>query len=189
MNFQEGATESSAAAESSSPDTVQWTRIDIESILRSEGWLAGTAAPQHLAWCERTAALLGPQASDRANLKSLLRLVFHYDAVELMSHVESQIAVSRYGARDVLRQAGRLLLEGPKLDSDGFKQLVTTLRGMLELTGHEILIPMRLALAGRIGQGELDRVILLLDDAANLAWTVPVKSVRTRIVEFCAALD
>ena len=46
-----------------------------------------------------------------------------------------------------------------------------------------------LALAGRAGEGELDRVILLLDEAAGLSFTVPVKSVRVRIVEFCAGLD
>src|SRR5713226_7006179 len=38
-------------------------------------------------------------------------------------------------------------------------------------------------------EGGLDRVILLLDEAAALPFAVPVKSVRTRILEFCAALD
>jgi hypothetical protein len=49
--------------------------------------------------------------------------------------------------------------------------------------------PIRLALAGRAGEGELDRVILLLDEAAALPCSVPVKSARTRILEFCSALD
>jgi hypothetical protein len=58
-----------------------------------------------------------------------------------------------------------------------------------ELRGRELFHPIRLALAGRAGEGELDRVILLLDEAAVLPFAVPVKSVRTRILEFCAALD
>jgi len=47
----------------------------------------------------------------------------------------------------------------------------------------------RLALAGRAGEGELDRVILLLDGAARLEWAVRVKSCRERILEFCGAID
>jgi len=49
--------------------------------------------------------------------------------------------------------------------------------------------PIRLALAGRAGEGELDRVILLLDEAANASFAVRVKPARERILEFCAALD
>jgi hypothetical protein len=49
--------------------------------------------------------------------------------------------------------------------------------------------PIRLALAGRAGEGELDRVILLLDAAAALDFAVPVKGARRRMLEFCAALD
>ena len=45
------------------------------------------------------------------------------------------------------------------------------------------------ALAGRAGDGELDRVILLLDGAAKLPFAVPVKGTRQRMLEFCAALD
>jgi hypothetical protein len=47
----------------------------------------------------------------------------------------------------------------------------------------------RLALAGRAGEGELDRVILLLDEAAGLGFAARVKSARERIVEFCSAMD
>jgi hypothetical protein len=49
--------------------------------------------------------------------------------------------------------------------------------------------PLRLALAGRVGEGGLDRVILLVDEAAVVGFAVKVKTVRERILEFCAALD
>jgi hypothetical protein len=35
----------------------------------------------------------------------------------------------------------------------------------------------------------LDRVILLLDEAAGLGFAVAVKSARVRILEFCARLE
>src|SRR5216684_3296790 len=55
--------------------------------------------------------------------------------------------------------------------------------------GRELFHPIRLALAGRAGEGELDRVILLLDEGAGASFAVRVKSARERILEFCSALD
>jgi hypothetical protein len=46
---------------------------------------------------------------------------------------------------------------------------------------------LRMALSGRSGQGELDRVVLLLDDGAAAGFSVPVKTARARIIEFCSA--
>jgi len=80
-------------------------------------------------------------------------------------------------------------LDGAPLTSERFGEIIAKLKEDKELRGRELFHPIRLALAGRAGEGELDRVILLLDEAAALPFAVPVKSVRTRILEFCAALD
>jgi nondiscriminating glutamyl-tRNA synthetase len=140
-------------------------------------------------WCEHAAAILGGHAADRAALSELLTLVFRYDADEILSKVESHAVLSRYAAREVIREVALLLLEGGALDSERFKEIVTKLKDGMELRGRELFHPIRLALAGRAGEGELDRVILLLDEAASLPFAVPVKSARTRILEFCSALD
>jgi len=63
------------------------------------------------------------------------------------------------------------------------------MKAALPYRGRSLFFPIRLALAGRIGEGELDRVILLLDSAASLGFAVPVKGTRQRILEFCAAFD
>jgi nondiscriminating glutamyl-tRNA synthetase len=97
--------------------------------------------------------------------------------------------LSRYAARDVLRRLALLLLEGGALDSDRFKAIVTSLKESLDIRGRELFHPIRLALAGRAGEGELDRVILLLDEAAGAGFAVRAKSARERILEFCAGLD
>jgi hypothetical protein len=89
----------------------------------------------------------------------------------------------------VIRQVALLLLDGAALTSERFKEIVTELKDGMELRGRELFHPIRLALAGRAGEGELDRVILLLDEAAALSFAVTVKSARERIVEFCSALD
>jgi len=133
--------------------------------------------------------MLGGHAADRAALADLLGLVFQYDAREIMSKVESHVVLSRYAARGVVRQAALLLLDGAALTSERFKEIVTALKEGMEMRGRELFHPIRLALAGRAGEGELDRVILLLDDAAALSFAAPVKSARARIVEFCSALD
>jgi nondiscriminating glutamyl-tRNA synthetase len=162
---------------------------DVLAILRERGWLTREPTPGIEAWCSHAAAILGSHAPDRAALADLLALIFHYDAREIISGVESHVVLSRYAAREVLRQVALLLLDSAPLDSERFKEIITKLKEEMELRGRELFHPIRLALAGRAGEGELDRVILLLDEAAALPFAVPVKSSRVRIREFCAALD
>src|SRR5882762_135806 len=166
-----------------------FTAADVLGILRERGWLAGGPSPEQHGWCERAASMLGGHATDRAALADLLGLVFQYDAREIIARVESHVVLSRYAARDVLRQVALQLLDGAPLTSERFKEIITTLKDGMELRGRELFHPIRLALAGRAGEGELDRVILLLDEAAALSFTAPVKSARVRILEFCSALD
>lgn len=166
-----------------------FTADDVLKILRERAWLRGDASPAQLAWCERAAALLGPQAVNHGALADLLSLVFHYDAEASLKIVEAHVVLSRYAARDVLRQLAIALLGGGgALTPERFQEVVTALKEKLEVRGRELFHPLRLALAGRCGEGELDRVILLLDDAAVADFSEPVKSPRARIVEFCAAL-
>ena len=162
---------------------------DVAEILRVRGWAAGELSAEQVAWCEHAAAILGTQAADREALAELLGLVFHYDSRELLARVESHVVLSRYAARDNLRQLALLLLEGTALNSERFKEIIAALKEGLDIRGRELFHPIRLALAGRVGDGELDRVILLLDEAANASFAVQVKSARERILEFCATLD
>jgi hypothetical protein len=170
-------------------DANTFTARDIVEILRAQGWLAGDASPAQLAWCERAAALLGPQVTERRSLADLLQPVFYYNAQELLAKVESHAVLSRYAARDVLRHLALLLLDGTPLTSERFKEIVTALKDRVGIGSREIFHPIRLALTGRAGEGDLDRVILLLDEASAASFAVPVKSARERILEFCAALD
>ena len=133
--------------------------------------------------------MLGGHAADGAALADLLGLIFQYDARAMIARVESHVVLSRYAARGVLRRVALLLLVGGALTSERFKEIAAALKDEMELRGRELFHPIRLALAGRAGEGELDRVILLLDEAAALSFAVPVKSARERIVEFCSALD
>jgi len=162
---------------------------DVVDILREQGWLAGEASPEELAWCARAAAILGTHAADRDALRDLLNLIFHYDAAEILARTETHAVLARYGARYVVRQLALLLLDGTPLTSDRFKEIVTALKDGLDIRGRELFHPIRLALAGRAGEGELDRVALLLDEAAALSFAVPVKPVHQRILEFCASMD
>lgn len=169
--------------------TNPFTAADVAGILREQGWLAGEPSTDQFAWCGHAAAILGTHAADRGALSGLLKLVFQYDAAEILRHVENHAVLSRYAAREVLRQLALLLLDGAPLTSERFKEIVTALKDGLDVRGRELFHPMRLALAGRAGEGELDRVILLLDEAAGLSFVVAVKPARQRILEFCASMD
>ena len=168
-----------------------FTGADVAGILRERGWVAadGEFSREMDAWCERAAAMLGSHAADHAALGELLALIVHYDAARVLEKKESHAVLARYGARDVVRLLAWALLEGGALDSNRFKEIITAMKEGSDLRSRDLFHPIRLALAGRAGDGELDRVILLIDEAAALAFAEPVKSARARIMEFCAALD
>jgi hypothetical protein len=167
-----------------------FTGTDVGEILRERGWIAGEEFSRELeAWCERAAAMLGPHVADRDGLSDLLGLIFHYDAEKVLGRVESHAVLARYGAREVVRRVALLLLDGGALDSERFKEIINIMKEGSDLRSRDLFHPIRLALAGRAGEGELDRVILLIDEAAALPFAVPVKAARARILEFCSALD
>jgi len=166
-----------------------YTAADVIAILHENNWLKADPNPEQTAWADRAAQFLGHYAETPAGLANLLRLVFHYDAAQILRSTDAHTALTRYAARDVIRHLALLLLDPAPFNSERFKQIVTELKEKLEVRSRDLFHPIRLVLAGRTGEGELDRVILLLDEAAALPFVVEVKSVRARVLEFCSALD
>jgi hypothetical protein len=161
---------------------------DVAAILREQKWLRRDDEAV-AAWTAQAAALLGPQAENRETLAHLLVLVFEYDAHAVLASRECQEVLARDGARQVLRALGTEILHGDPVDSNRLKEIVAAVKARLPYSSREIFHPLRVALTGCVGGGELDRVVLLLDHAAQIDGLAPVKSVRTRMLEFCAALD
>jgi hypothetical protein len=183
---------SEAGTEMSSEQT-RWCAADVECALVERGWLRARdsrqADPRLDEWLDRAAELLGPHAKDRSALIARLEPVFSYDAAELVQRRESQTVLVRAGAREVIREIANQILTGGDVDSDRFKEIVEAVKLAVPYRSRAMFHPIRLALAGLAGEGELDRVILLLDSASKLHFAVPVKGVRERMLEFCAAFD
>jgi len=163
---------------------------DVAELLVARGWdvvedRSDEAARR--AWCERAAFLLGPQVADRDGLADLLSLVFEYDAARVLNDVEAHNVMARYASRDVIRMLAQLVLDGGVCTPERFSEIVTALKMELDIRGRELFHPLRLALAGRWGEGQLDRVILLLDAAREAGFAV--KTVRERMVEFCSVME
>jgi hypothetical protein len=181
------------APSEASLSTALFTATEVAEVLRERGWLAAEteiAANSALqAWLARAADLLGPHATDRAALADLLALVFNYDAAAVLRQPANQAVLAREGSRDVIRELANRVLDGGDIDSDRFKGIIDGVKLAVPYRSRELFHPVRLALAGRAGEGELDRVILMLDSAAKLEFTVRVKGTRQRMLEFCAALD
>lgn len=169
------------------------TGAQIAAILRESGWLdaaplAETGAAMQ-AWLCRAAELLGPHAGDHTALARLLALVFSYDASAILRDTQNQAVLAREGAREVIRELANRILVSGDVDSDRLKEIVEGLKAALPYRSRAIFHPLRVVLAGRAGDRELDRVILLLDAAARLPFAVAVKNTRQRTLEFCASLD
>jgi hypothetical protein len=173
----------------STPLENKFATSDVVQILQEHRWHTGESTEQQSAWCEHAAAMLGPHAANRAQLESLLALVFHFDAREILAQVDSHVVMSRYAARDALRQLASQLLDPAPLTSERFKEVIENMKANLDIRGRELFQTLRLSLAGRAGEGELDRVVLLLDEASAANFSTPVKTARQRVIEFCSVLD
>jgi hypothetical protein len=170
------------------PAVNPFTAGDVAAILRERKWLhRDDEAVAH--WTAEAAALLGPQAESGETLAYLLGLVFEYDAHAVLATRECREVLARDGTRQVLRELAAEILNGGPVDSNRLKEIVAAVKARLPYSSREIFHPLRVALTGRVGGGELDRVVLLLDRAAQIEGLAPVKPVRTRMLEFCAALD
>ncbi len=183
----------SPSGDAATPATHPFSAPDVERILVERGWLTGGGGIEKDAllagWLERAAELLGPQAADASALSELLALIFDYDAGSALAQVANQDVLSRSGARDVIRELANCLLDGGDVDSDRFKEIVEQVKAAVPYRSRAMFHPIRLALTGRAGEGELDRVILLLDSAAKIAFAMQVKGTKQRVLEFCSVLD
>jgi hypothetical protein len=164
---------------------------DVELILREHAWMESTAPLTEplTTWLARAASLLGMQAANRAALTDLLSTIFNYDAAAILRDPTCHEVLSHEGARAVIRALALEIISGPPVDSDRFKTIVDSLKDKVPARSRDLFLPVRLALAGRAGGGEFDRVILLLDAAAGIPGLAPVKGTRARIMDFCAALQ
>jgi hypothetical protein len=185
-----GATMSEIPGENQSVAVNPFCGADVAGVLAARGWNTAEERgdeAERSAWCERAAFLLGPQVVDRDGLADLLGLVFEYDAGRLLNEVEAHNVMARYAARDVIRMLAQLVLGGGACTPERFSEMVTAMKMELDIRGRELFHPVRLALAGRSGEGDLDRVILLIDAAAEAGFAV--KTVRERMVEFCSVME
>ncbi|MGA8036192.1 MAG: hypothetical protein WA823_16435 [Candidatus Acidiferrales bacterium] len=169
--------------------------MDVAAIVDRRRWLVDHTTVDNEtsgthSWFARALTLLGPQSPSLEHLESLLELVFHYDAAANLALPENRSVLVRTGAREVIRELANRILDGGGIsDSNRFKEIVDGIKAAVPFRSRVIFHPLRLALAGRTGDGDLDRVILVLDPAAKLPFAVKVKDTRERMLEFCAALD
>lgn len=176
------------------PAVNPFSAMDVAAALGERGWLpaeqGGIGCEAALqAWLSRAAELLGPHCANHTELAGLLEPVFVYDAVASLGDPANQDVLARTGAREVIRELANRVLDGGEIDSDRFKQIIESMKESVPYRSRAMFLPIRIALTGRAGEGELDRVILLVDSAANLNFASPVKSTRQRMLEFCGALD
>ena len=177
------------------PTVSPFLAVDVEAILRERGWLAAPSTAEVEKWMAEAAEWLGLQAAihypndSRRGLIGLLQLIFFYDARRVLESKENHAVMARDGARDVIRELANRVLDEGEIDSERLRQIISELKGIFGSQGRKIFYPLRLALAGRAGEGDLDRVILLVDRAAKIPFTVPLKTNRQRMTEFCAAFD
>ena len=82
----------------------------------------------------------------------------------------------------MIRELANRVLDDGDVGSDRFKEIIDGIKSALPQRSRELFHPVRLALAGRVGEPEHERVIMLLDFAAKLPFAVQVKGTHVGIL-------
>ncbi len=83
---------------------------------------------------------LARKPTDRASLAELLALIFNYDAPTILQTPASHAVLIREGARDVIRELALAVLEGPAVDSERFKVIITGIKSRVPLQRARIIL-------------------------------------------------
>ncbi len=114
------------------------------------------------------------------------RFVFDYSAARALEFPESRAALERAGARDVIREFGRRVLEENWLTVERLRAILEEVRKATHGKGRSLVQPVRVMLTGLPFGPDLADLVPIFETGSQLALPVRVKSCRERVLEFCS---
>jgi nondiscriminating glutamyl-tRNA synthetase len=132
---------------------------------------AGFARNPDRAGAEYLASIVGIATGSVDRLDEVparLRFLFAFDPRAALARAEVREVIAHPGARDCIERLAEELSSAPRLDRDGFRSLVATLKARTGQKGRGLFHPIRVALTGEAGGPELDAAVPAIDRGAAL---------------------
>jgi len=149
-------------------------------------WMPDEPAPPQRFWLRALIKAVLPGLDFLSLLPPRTRLVFAYQPENYLRVPESREAMEREGARDVLRLFSQKALEDSWLTAERYQKIMDELKQETPWRGRNLIQPVRVLLTGLPFGPDMDELLPLIEQGAELELPVRVKSCRERVVEFCS---
>ncbi len=148
---------------------------------------AGTAPEPVRSWFSRLLALLIPAVDRLDQLPAKAVPVFAFDPEAARVNEENAAILAADSARTVLGElASRVRAHSGRVTPEIFKAWMKEIEAATGAKGKDLFHPVRIALTGAHSGRELDKLIPLIEEGAELSrsWGLGVLSIRERVVHF-----
>ncbi|MGC9158594.1 MAG: glutamate--tRNA ligase [Terracidiphilus sp.] len=140
-------------------------------------------SPETRAWFTRLVALFAPAADFLGQLPVQAALLFAFDPEAARAHPENAALLAADSARTVLGElASRLRVHSGPVTPEIFKAWMGEIRAATGIKGRDLFHPVRIALTGAHSGPELDRLLPLIEEGAELDLGIP--GARERVKRF-----
>ncbi|MGD0694707.1 MAG: glutamate--tRNA ligase [Terriglobia bacterium] len=123
----------------------------------------------------------------RTTYQEIAKLVFGYDAQNVVSTEETRHVAEEQAPREVLASFIPKVLAETDLSYERFREIAKSAQKETGKKGKDLFHPIRVAATGAVSGPELEKLIPIFEEGAKLSLARPVKSTAQRLREFAEA--
>ncbi len=123
----------------------------------------------------------------RTTYQEIAKLVFGYDAQNVVSSEETRHVAEERAPREVLASFIPKVLAETDLSYERFREIAKSAQKETGKKGKDLFHPIRVAVTGAVSGPELEKLIPIFEEGAKLSLARPVKSTAQRLREFAEA--
>ncbi len=155
--------------------------------LERASYLDAPAAPEVSRWLERVLDAVLKNLDQLSQLPAAVRLIFEYDAAQILSGDETRHVAEDPVAREVLRAFIPKILAENELTYERFRAAAKEVQKETGKKGKDLFHPIRVAVTGAVSGPELEKLIPIFEEGSKLNLARRVKSTAERLREFSSA--
>ncbi len=147
----------------------------------------GSPRDATIAWLVRVLDAVLKNLDQLSQLPSASRLIFEYDAAQILSGDETRHVAEDASAREVLEAFVPRVLAEKELTYERFRAIAKEVQKETGKKGKDLFHPIRVAVTGAVSGPELEKLIPIFEEGSKLKLARHVKSTAERLREFAEA--
>lgn len=164
---------------------------EVIPFLSAEGILPDVIGEGIRDWIRQTVEILEKYADTSGDFPPLVRDLLSFDPEKGLADPEVQEIISIPESREVIRAFEKNLLSDPSpvVDFEVYKAAVVSIMKEQGIKGRSLFRPLRVALTAKASGPELEKIIEVVEKAAELGLPIQTMSVRDRVSAIASRLE